>query len=82
MNDYIKEELNTLREYLRFAFLVLLALVIGVVTNVYQVITNSKPLYSIVFTFIGFPIFVLILFIIRKISFSIIDKTNELKELK
>jgi len=77
MNDYIKEELNTLREYLRFAFLVLLALVIGVVTNVYQVITNSKPLYSIVFT-----IFVLILFIIRKISFSIIDKTNELKELK
>ena len=58
MKEYIKEELNTLREYLRFSLLVLLALVTGVVTNIYQVITHSKPLYSIVFSFIGLPIFI------------------------
>jgi len=39
MKEYIKEELNTLREYLRFSLLVLLALTTAVVTNVYQVIT-------------------------------------------
>jgi len=82
MNDYIKEELNTLREYLRFSLLVLLALTTAVVTNVYQVITHSKPLYSIVFSFIGFPLFILLFFIIRYLVLSIIEKTNKLKEYK
>jgi len=82
MKEYIKEELNTLREYLRTAFLFVLAILTGIVTNVYQVISHTKPLYSLIFSVIGFVFFAVLLLIIRMIILSIIDKTNQLKEIK
>jgi F0F1-type ATP synthase assembly protein I len=77
-NDYLKERLNTLREYLRFAFLVLLALLSGIITNFYQVVSHSKPLYTIVFSVIGFVLFGIILLIIKRLLFEIDDTLKEL----
>ena len=79
-NDYIKERLNTLREYLRFSFLVLLALLSGIITNFYQVVSHSKPLYTIIFSIIGFVLFGIILLIIKKLLFEIDDTLKELNE--
>jgi F0F1-type ATP synthase assembly protein I len=77
-SDYIKERLNTLREYLRFSFLVLLALLSGIITNFYQVVSHSKPLYTIVFSVIGFVLFGIILLIIKRLLFEIDDTLKEL----
>ena len=79
-NDYIKERLNTLREYLRFSFLVLLALLSGIITNFYQVVSHSKPLYTIIFSVIGFILFGIILLIIKRLLFEIDDTLKELNE--
>jgi F0F1-type ATP synthase assembly protein I len=78
--EYIKERLNTLREYLRFAFLVLLALLSGIITNFYQVVSHSKPLYTIIFSVIGFILFGIILLIIKRLLFEIDDTLKELNE--
>ena len=79
-SDYIKERLNTLREYLRFSFLVLLALLSGIITNFYQVVSHSKPLYTIIFSVIGFILFGIILLIIKRLLFEIDDTLKELNE--
>ena len=79
MNEYIKEELNTLREYLRFSLLVLLAIVSGIITNFYQVISVEKPLHMLIFSVFAFPFFIVNLLVIKKISSKIEDKLKELK---
>ena len=78
-SDYIKERLNTLREYLRFSFLVLLALLSGIITNFYQVVSHSKPLYTIIFSVIGFILFGIILLIIKRLLFEIDDNLRKLR---
>ena len=82
MKDYIKEELNTLREYLRISFLFLLAIITGIVTNFYQVISHSKPLYTLLFSVFGLPLLIVNLLIIKRFLNSIADKLNKLKDLK
>ena len=78
-NDYIKEELNTLREYLRFSLLVLLAIVSGIITNFYQVISLEKPLHMLIFSVFAFPFFIVDLLVIKKLSSKIEDKLKELR---
>jgi len=78
-SEYIKERLNTLREYLRFSLLVLLALLTGIVTNFYQIVSNDKPLYTIVFSIIGLVIFFVILLIIKRLLFEIDDNLRKLR---
>ena len=78
-SDYIKERLNTLREYLRFSFLVLLGLLTGIITNIYQVLSHKVDFYMVIFGTIGFIILNVLLIIIKYLNERIEYYLKELK---
>ena len=74
--EKIKAKIDLLKEILRGLILFDLALISGIVTVIYQVLAQRAQIYMIIFSFIGFIIFIRFFLLTKKI-YDKIDRMIE-----
>ena len=77
--ERIKAKTELYKEVFRGLVLLILAILGGITTNIYQAITQTKPFYSVVFSIIGLVILLQLLWIAKKLFYSLLDLVKELK---
>ena len=76
MKDYIKEEIATYREIVKLLVIIIVATIGGALSIILNVINKKFEIYSLIFSFIGFVI-VILLFLMLKYYWN---KLYEFKE--
>jgi len=76
MKDYIKEEIATYREIVKLLVIIIVATIGGALSIILNVINKKLEIYSLIFSFIGFVI-VILLFLMLKYYWN---KLYEFKE--
>ena len=71
--ERIKAKIELYKEVFRGLVLLIIALLGGITTNVYQVITQTKPPYSIVFSIIGGIILTQVIYLAKKLYLYLTD---------
>ena len=77
--ERIKAKIELYKEVFRGLILLILAILGGITTNVYQVITKSKPFYSLTFSFIGIIILLQLLWMAKKLFYYLLDLVKEIE---
>ena len=79
--DWLKEEINTDRVFLEKFILVAVAIVTGIVTIIYQVISNKVELYMLLIAVVGLIALSINISLIIRIKEKLDKKSKELKDV-
>jgi len=63
--EYIKEEIATYREIVKLLIIIIVATIGGALSIILNVINKKFEIYSLIFSFIGFVIVILLLLMLK-----------------
>jgi asparagine N-glycosylation enzyme membrane subunit Stt3 len=79
--DRIKEELANKREFLKIFLVLAMAMITGVVTIIYNVVSGSASIFMLVIAGLGFCFLIITMFVIRFIYTHLDKLTKELENV-